>query len=298
MVKRALIIGINYPGTKYELGGCVKDAHDIKKVLQTGLGFEEKNINLLTDTAKKNKRKTQPNRQNILRAIKWLTTNLEKGDQLYFHYSGHGTQVVDLDGDESDGLDESIVPCDGLEDNHNLITDDELRELLIDQIPKGVYLMCVLDCCHSGSAMDLKYTIQPMVTSIKKEITRDDFPTMTEYLYHRAFYGNTKNINKSYWGLNINREKDAQGDVVMLSGCRDDQVSLDIDWGNEKGGVLTICFIKTLKKYKYRPTYLQLLTNVRKLSDERYLSDQVPQVSFGTSKMFNRKIPFCGDNRK
>ena len=34
------------------------------------------------------------------------------GDYLFFHYSGHGGQQADKDGDEADGKDETLVPLD------------------------------------------------------------------------------------------------------------------------------------------------------------------------------------------
>lgn len=49
----------------------------------------------------------QPTKQNILNAVKWLVSDAKAGDSLWFSYSGHGTQVVDTDGDEDDGYDEA-----------------------------------------------------------------------------------------------------------------------------------------------------------------------------------------------
>ena len=56
------------------------------------------------------------------------------GDVVYFHFSGHGQQCMDYDGDELDGLDECIVPYDspknyqeGKYEGQQLITDDALN---------------------------------------------------------------------------------------------------------------------------------------------------------------------------
>ena len=71
------------------------------------------------------------------------------GDTLFFHYSGHGTQVpTDHDDPEVDGLDEAIVPVD-----MNLIVDDDLR-LILCQLPLGARMTMLADCCHSGTMMD------------------------------------------------------------------------------------------------------------------------------------------------
>ena len=48
-------------------------------------------------------------------------------DSLFFHYSGHGGQTKDLDGDEGDGYDETIYPVDFRYAGH--IVDDEIRQL-------------------------------------------------------------------------------------------------------------------------------------------------------------------------
>jgi hypothetical protein len=42
----------------------------------------------------------------------WLTKGARSGDVLWCHFSGHGTQVRDRDGDEADGKDEAICTID------------------------------------------------------------------------------------------------------------------------------------------------------------------------------------------
>ena len=50
------------------------------------------------------KESDNPNKTKIFNEIAWLTNGLQKGDQILFYYSGHGTQVRDSNKDESDGL--------------------------------------------------------------------------------------------------------------------------------------------------------------------------------------------------
>ena len=72
-------------------------------------------------------------------------------DTVYFHFSGHGSQVEDLNGDEKDdGLDETIVPQDGRSGDVRDITDDELDALFARLRAKNAFI--VLDSCHSGTA--------------------------------------------------------------------------------------------------------------------------------------------------
>ncbi|KAL8277646.1 hypothetical protein RQP46_009919 [Phenoliferia psychrophenolica] len=41
--------------------------------------------------------------------ILWLVEGAKPNDSLFFHFSGHGGQVADKDGDEPDGLDEWMI---------------------------------------------------------------------------------------------------------------------------------------------------------------------------------------------
>jgi uncharacterized caspase-like protein len=110
MAKRALLVGINYPGTKAELQGCVNDVWNMHRALVGNFGFSEDNIRVLIDT---DDRYLQPTGANIRRALTDLISGARPGDILFFHYSGHGTRVpADADENDETGYDECIVPCD------------------------------------------------------------------------------------------------------------------------------------------------------------------------------------------
>lgn len=55
---------------------------------------------------------SQPTRDNIIRAMKWLVNDAQPHDSLFFHYSGHGGQSVDLHWDNVKGYDDTIYPVD------------------------------------------------------------------------------------------------------------------------------------------------------------------------------------------
>ena len=118
-VRRALLIGINYPGTRCALKGCVNDATRMRDYLRS-CGFDDKRIRLLRDDAKGRRASSSslhestglPTRSNILEGLRWLVSSAKRGDCLFFYYSGHGGQVRDTSGDEADGYDETIIPCD------------------------------------------------------------------------------------------------------------------------------------------------------------------------------------------
>jgi hypothetical protein len=101
-------------------------------------------------------------KKNILKKFNQLIDQAQINDIIYIHFSTHGQQVVDLDGDEEDGLDEAIIPYDagkiflkGVYEGKNHLTDDELNKLLSVMrkiIGKLGKLIVVIDACHSGDA--------------------------------------------------------------------------------------------------------------------------------------------------
>ena len=70
--------------------------------------------------------------------------------------TGHGGKVKDRDGDEKDGYDETLVPLDY--GRAGQIRDDDLYKILVRPLKEGVFATCIMDCCHSGSVLDLPYT--------------------------------------------------------------------------------------------------------------------------------------------
>eukprot|EP00188_Purpureofilum_apyrenoidigerum_P002997 Plantae.Rhodophyta-Purpureofilum_apyrenoidigerum.ctg30431.p1 GENE.Plantae.Rhodophyta-Purpureofilum_apyrenoidigerum.ctg30431~~Plantae.Rhodophyta-Purpureofilum_apyrenoidigerum.ctg30431.p1 ORF type:complete len:406 (-),score=53.69 Plantae.Rhodophyta-Purpureofilum_apyrenoidigerum.ctg30431:559-1776(-) len=146
MVKRAVLCGCNYPGSKAELAGCVNDVFMIKKMLIDARGFEEEYIKILVDT---DSSYTSPTGENIKVALDEMCSAAQPGDTLVFHFSGHGTQVPsDNDDDEADRKDEAICPTD-----MNLIVDDDLKSI-VSKIPEECNFTFISDCCHSGSMLD------------------------------------------------------------------------------------------------------------------------------------------------
>lgn len=150
---KALQIGINYKGTDIpELGGCHNDVLRMKEFM-VKKGFEEKYFTVMLDDGKHEK----PTKANILAQMKNLVKGAKDGDVLFLQYSGHGATMDDTSTDEADGQDETICPVDRNEPGVGDIVDDELHDILVKGLPTGVKLLCVFDCCHSGSILDLAY---------------------------------------------------------------------------------------------------------------------------------------------
>ncbi|KAG0496893.1 hypothetical protein HPP92_001584 [Vanilla planifolia] len=83
MVKKAVLIGCNYPGTKAELKGCVNDVRRMHRCLVERYGFDEGDIEVLIDT---DRSFTQPTGANIRSAISRLIRSAKPGDFLFVHY--------------------------------------------------------------------------------------------------------------------------------------------------------------------------------------------------------------------
>ena len=105
MANRALLVGINdYQGIS-DLRGCINDVTNMRDILKTHLGFTNKDIRVLVDR--------RATRANILKRLRWMVDGAKPGDFLVFHFSGHGSQIRDRDGDElQDQMDELICPWD------------------------------------------------------------------------------------------------------------------------------------------------------------------------------------------
>lgn len=141
-VRRALLIGVNDYRAVPALQGSINDIETMREILVSRWGFAPASIRVVRDA--------QGTRRGILSAFQQLVAQSQPDDIVYVHYSGHGSQVQDLNGDEPDGLDETIVPQDGRSEGVPDITDDEL-DAIFARLQARTALI-VLDSCHSGTA--------------------------------------------------------------------------------------------------------------------------------------------------
>ena len=149
--QRAVLIGINYKGQKGQLSGCHNDVLNVAQYLKEVQGFKEKNITILMD----DDMHKPPTKSAIISAYKRLVKQSKEGDVVFCHYSGHGGRLPDDNGDENDGYDETLIPLDFQKCGQ--IRDDDLLKILIHPMPANVTMTCLMDCCHSGTVLDLPY---------------------------------------------------------------------------------------------------------------------------------------------
>lgn len=151
---RALLVGLaDYKDPKANLRGPETDVKLIGEVIGA-LGFRPDQVHTLMNQ--------QATRANILSQMRtWLTEGVGPNDKVVFYYTGHGAQVADRSGDESDGCDESIVPYD-----LNVILDDEIQNIL--QGVKAREILVMFDSCFSGTVTKSLFDIDDGVDADSK----------------------------------------------------------------------------------------------------------------------------------
>eukprot|EP01064_Diplonema_japonicum_P001204 TRINITY_DN10773_c0_g1_i1.p1 TRINITY_DN10773_c0_g1~~TRINITY_DN10773_c0_g1_i1.p1 ORF type:complete len:362 (+),score=72.75 TRINITY_DN10773_c0_g1_i1:67-1152(+) len=160
--RKAVLVGINYVNhSNGVLRGCINDVLSMKNYICGTEGFDEGAMRILVDDHGDEAAQQMgvglemPTKDTILDAIRWLVSDAQPGDVLFFHYSGHGGQQRDTSGDEEDGKDETLIPEDY--QSAGVLTDDDLFRELVMTVPVGVRLVCIMDCCHSGTILDLPF---------------------------------------------------------------------------------------------------------------------------------------------
>ncbi len=141
----ALIVGVSEYSdpTIADLEYAASDARELALVLETQCGFARPNILLLVED--------EATRDGIAAGFSWLSERVGPSDLAFIYFAGHGSAVVDREGDEADGdgVDECVLPEDAVLLNPSTyITDDELGAWIAELGSAAVSLF--LDSCHSG----------------------------------------------------------------------------------------------------------------------------------------------------
>ena len=182
--KKALLIGINYSeddNKDNDLYGCENDMNRLSQWIQNNFHFESYSITKLdSSSAIKEEIMTE-----LLLMVEFAKNN--RNSELFFSYSGHGTHYFSYN--EKDYQNEAICPVDYM--TNGLISDDWLKKNFIEQLPEDCKLFAIMDCCHSGSNMDLPYYMEDNLIKFRPDMS---IPTAK---------------------------------VIKLSGCLDSQVSMD-----------------------------------------------------------------------
>ena len=222
--KRALLIGISHydtalTGYQWNNINGIEDVNLLYPVLKKQ-GF-------ITTTILDN----QATFYNITSQITQFTSKTRKGDIVYLHFSTHGQPVEDVNSDEEDGWDESIVPIDaykiykkGVYEGKKHLTDDILNKYvnkLREKIgPKG-FLYVIIDACHAGTS-----------SRANDESIRG---THVGFTYHNKVFKPSKN-KKSHYRIEASTKL---SNVMFIEACRPDQVNTEIKVGEKRFGPLS-----------------------------------------------------------
>ncbi|MBP1753096.1 MAG: peptidase caspase catalytic subunit p20 [Geobacteraceae bacterium] len=252
MAKKALLVGINDYGEINDLNGCVNDVNNMRDILLKYCDFRVSDIRVLVDR--------RATRENILSLLGWLVLGAKKGDTLVFHYSGHGTQIRDRDGDElQDHKDEAICPADTNWDG-GLILDDDLYEIF-QSVKAGVSTEIILDSCFSGTGTRESVTLKDMnIRYLRPPVDRE--------------YREKEGLEVTGFGM---KAKLKSLNHVLWTGCRSSQTSADALIGTTFNGAFTYYFCKHIRDVQGKISRTELIKRVRaSLKYEGY--SQVPQL--------------------
>jgi hypothetical protein len=268
-MKNALLVGINYKGTNYELNGCINDVTNMSEFLKTVSKYDK--ITEITDDTD-----IKPTRANIISNLIKMVKNSKRGDRLLFLYSGHGSLAKDQNGDEISGYDSCLCPIDTLE-NGKYIKDDEIRNNIVNKIPAGVHMTFIFDCCNSGTGCDLTYTLND--NSDANSVEHNEYnnsimntPEKEMSLVKKICKIKMTNVQST---SKNSKYKESVGNVCMLSGCLDSQTSADAYENGKYGGALCISLLEILKEMGPMITNGELLMRLRALIKEKQYSQKV-----------------------
>ena len=238
----------DYRGTASELRGCQNDAKNLASALIKTSVATHRDITTVLEP-------TLADMRASLRAIA-RETHEKDISHVLIAWSGHGTFQPDTNGDEADGKDECLCPADY--ESHGGLVDDELCQMVSD-VKHTTRVTLLLDCCHSGTAVDLPWLYQGL--------------------------RRTGPAGKGSHTCHPN--------VMAISGCRDDQTSADAydSAHNEFTGAMTRSILDVLE---IEPTLIAdapaLVAAMRILLRERKMV-QVPQLC--ASQEWSPQVDVC-----
>ena len=246
MPAKALLVGINDyapvgPGGP-DLRGCVPDVQDAASTL-VALGIvspSPRNLRILTDA--------RATRANIMTGLRWLLTPAAGVDRLIFHYSGHGSQLPNIGGDEEvDGLDETICPHDYA--TACMIRDDDFQQLF-QTLKPGVVLEAILDSCHSGTGTRDLAAMAALPERQQVTVRYVEPPLDASFFINSNPTLPSRGVMKAA----TTREAVVVCDMkwVLWAACRSNQTASETAIDGTHRGVFSYCFFKALRRTSAR----------------------------------------------
>ncbi len=283
----SLHIGLNavdpkaYGGWGGPLSACEFDANDMAAISRAqGM----KPTVLLTKKG---------TRSAVLTSMRAAAKALKSGDLFFMSYSGHGGQVPDTSGDEADKMDETWCLYDGQ------LIDDELY-LELSRFAAGVRVLVVSDSCHSGTVT--RELPPPPPPAGQRAKLMPNAVAMRTYAEHKAFYDKLQaDVAKASGGTAVDPDtalaqvaasgrltgivKQFKPAVLLISGCQDNQTSMDGD----HNGAFTESLLKVWSHGKFKGNYGAFHAKIR----AGLPATQSPNLfTLGTAGTFLAQQPF------
>ena len=242
-----------------DLPGAERDALAMRDVLVARWGFPEENVRVLL-----NHDATRAGIEAGLR--EWLPENARPGDQVVFYFAGHGSQVWDMNGDEDDGLDETIAPADVDPMNADFdIVDEDLGEWLRALPTTNVWY--VHDNCNAGTGTR---DVTPFSRARKLGRDPNGLPGATT-TGRRALPGQAEDVS----GFDLDGV-----DLLEIGASQPNQAAVDAFFegvdGSEPfhGGAFTTFLVQQLWRADPQSTYATVFEEVREsLRKNRFNQD-------------------------
>ncbi len=284
----SLHVGLNavsaaaYAGWDGPLAACEFDAHDMAAIARAA-GM--KPTTLLTKKA---------TRKSTLAGLRAAAKQLRTGDLFFLTYSGHGGQVPDVSGDEADKQDETWCLFDGQ------LVDDELYAELA-RFGDGVRILVLSDSCHSGTVTRAQPPSLPTSPAERPKLMPQAV-AMRVYREHRAFYDGLQHaLAKAAGTATVDPDaalaqvaasgrlsatvQDFRPAVILVSGCQDNQTSMD----GEHNGAFTEALRRVWRDGAFAGNYGQFHLRIRALLP----STQSPNLfTLGSAGRFLAERPF------
>ncbi|MUG91330.1 peptidase C14 [Scytonema sp. UIC 10036] len=284
--KLALLVGINqYPNNKkfVSLNGCSTDVFLQRELLIHKFGFNPSDIIFLTSNESAS---NQPTRQNILQAFEeHLIKQVKPGDVVVFHFSGHGSRLLDpkpiqncSNQELNDEYNSTLVPGDeGLNGLRQDIMGSTLF-LLISAL-KTENVTAVLDSCYSGGGTRGNFIVRSRDGDNQK-------PSPEEISYQERWMQQLQMSESEF----LRRRCDGVRKGVVLAAAQRDEEAYDAPFDSFSAGAFTYL----LTQYLWQETDTVKNTIVRIGSNIKWLNRQKP-LADGNQKLpvysINKKVP-------
>ena len=277
MVKRALLIGINYlENNQYRLNGCINDVINVESMLVDAFNYEMDNITVMRDDIYYANDQLFPNTTNILRELNKIFDESKENDDIWLHFSGHGFFMKDDNNDETDNNDEMIITVNDF-GRLEAILDDQLNEIFSKNVSNT---FSVFDCCNSGTIGDLEWSFKfEKIEKKEDNITIDIKESNEKNIIDEI---NKEDIKQEYKINKYQENKNSKvKNMVMLSGARDDQFAYDtFNFKSQIAmGALTTSLLYIIRKNKHNINSYKLQEEICKDLLSKGFPDQTPCLS-------------------